>query len=415
MIQTPRYSQDGLRWSRQLWNTVPHWTRQPSVSSIENVCRQQLKIQPKDPCQISFYAVGAFNRLYRVECLAQTFIMRVTLPVYPYHKTHGEVTTLNWLRHKTTIPVPKIIAFDDSRSNEIGFEWILIEFMPGCQARRKWRTMTKEQKVALTERIAEIQAELFRCGSENDKFKNIGTLHWNHGNIDGEASTAPVPGELVCHEFFLDNRLQFDFPRGPFQSSGAWLESIIKVIILEKTAIIEEAKDDDDVEDEQDILIPTQRLLSILPKYFPPAEEGYAEPTVLYHPDLNLRNILVDDEGKITAIVDWECVSALPIWMTLNVPHFLEEDDRLEEPVREDYGDETPSEAAAAADTGDPDRLDNEGKNPLYWEHLMEYEATQLRDVYRTKLKQLWPEWPMRGDYDFRHPGIGNMLISAGP
>lgn len=135
------------------------------------------------------------------------------------------------------------------------------------------------------------------------------------------------------------------------------------------------------------------------------------QPTVLYHHDLNLRNILVDDEGRITAIVDWECVSVLPIWMTSNMPQFLEGDDRSEEPVRHEYADETPSEAeaAAAADKDDPDKLNNEGKNTLHWEHQMEYEATHLRDVYRTKLKRLWPEWPIR-DYDFRVEFYNSLL-----
>lgn len=215
------------------------------------MCHQQLKIPPEDLCQIYFHTSGAFNKLYRVECLTQMCIMRVTLPVYPHHKTHGEMTTLNWLRHSTNIPVPKVIAFDNSRSNEIGFEWILMEFMPGCQARKKWRTMTMEQKVTLTERIAEIQAEMFHCGSENHEFKNIGTLHSNHGNFNSEGTMAPVLGELTCHEFFLDDRLQFDFPRGPFNYSGAWLESIIKVIVLQNMAIVEKAGDDDDTEDEQ--------------------------------------------------------------------------------------------------------------------------------------------------------------------
>ncbi len=76
--------------------------------------------------------------------------MRVTLPVYPHHKMGDEVATLSWLRRNTTVPVPNIVTFDDSNNNEIGFEWILMELMPGSQAYQKWRTMLMEQKVAIT-------------------------------------------------------------------------------------------------------------------------------------------------------------------------------------------------------------------------------------------------------------------------
>lgn len=64
------------------------------------------------------------------------------------------------------------------------------------------------------------------------------------------------------------------------------------------------------------------------------------------------------------------------------------------------YADETPEESAAAARRrNDPDYLDNEGKNELYFIHRMEYEATQLRRVYEARLKELSLEWPLEESY----------------
>lgn len=64
------------------------------------------------------------------------------------------------------------------------------------------------------------------------------------------------------------------------------------------------------------------------------------------------------------------------------------------------YADETPEEAAAVAGKrNDPDDLDSEGKNELYFIHRMEYEATQLRKVYEARLRELWPEWPLEGSH----------------
>ncbi|KAH7132858.1 hypothetical protein EDB81DRAFT_763375 [Dactylonectria macrodidyma] len=45
--------------------------------------------------------------------------------------------------------------------------------------------------------------------------------------------------------------------------------------------------------------------------------------------------------------------------------------------------------AAAEADKrNDLHYLDNEGKNELYWIHKMEYEKTQLRNIYTARLKE---------------------------
>ncbi|KAK3354074.1 hypothetical protein B0T25DRAFT_545940 [Lasiosphaeria hispida] len=103
-------------------------------------------------------------------------IMRVSLPVYPHRKTRAEVATLRWVCENTTIPVPKVFGFHDSNDNEVGFEWILVELMPGTSAHGRWRTMSMEQKVAFANQIATFQAEMLRLGKPEAIFRSIGTL-----------------------------------------------------------------------------------------------------------------------------------------------------------------------------------------------------------------------------------------------
>lgn len=383
-----------MEWEETLFNFIPHWTREPSLEEIERVCRQQLEVPAGSRCTASFYAAGAFNKLYLIVCAHQSLLMRVTLPVSPHYKTRGEVATLRWVREHTDIPVPKVIAFEDSNDNSIGFEWILMELMPGVPAYRRWRTMSLEQKSALTRRVAEFQVQLFRNGLPGSPFKTIGTLDMKNGQEIVETSTIVSPAKLMSHEFFIMNRLKYDVPRGPFGSSHDWLSSQIRLVVLDQESALTKAEDEDDREDAEEILGAAQRLLSLLPKIFPDDQEDEVA-TALYHDDLSLHNILVDENGKITAIVDWECVSAMPLWLTTKMPKFLTGESREEEPIRDIYADETPSESAGAEDKHDPDDLDNEGKNQLYWIHLMEYETTQLRAVYEARLRQLWPDWPL--------------------
>ncbi|KAI9155569.1 Altered inheritance of mitochondria protein 9 [Paramyrothecium foliicola] len=393
-----RPMQDGLRWKQTLFNLVPEWTREPSTGAIESISRQQLKIHSKDPCRVTFHAAGLFNKVYLVHTAGSCFVMRVTLPVYPQHKTRAEVTTLKWVRETTSVPVPKVFGFDDSNDNEIGFEWILMEYMQGTLARKRWRTMSMDQKVALTKQFAMFQFELSGLEKQESAFTSIGTLDVQKSCLqdNSEAMIAmikPAPGRLVSHEFFMGDHLGYDIPRGPFRSSHDWLSTLLAIIKRHQTWILETSEDEDDIEDAEAILPVTQTLLDLLPKAFPTYLTS-PEPTALYHDDLNLNNILVNDQGQVTAVLDWECVSALPLWMLPRVPKFLDGELREDEPRRDSYRDETIEEAAAeAAKRNDPHDLDNEGKTDLYWIHKMEYETTQLRKVYKAKLKELCPEW----------------------
>ncbi|KAM0259448.1 hypothetical protein ACHAQJ_003343 [Trichoderma viride] len=402
----PRPTQDGLGWQQTPFYLEPVWTRDPSTGAIESVSRQQLKTPSEDPCTVTFHAAGLFNKVYLVHTAGRSFIMRVTLPVYPRHKTRAEVVTLRWVRENTSVPVPKVFGFDDSNDNEIGFEWILMEYMQGTSARKRWRTMSMEQKVALTKRFAGFQFELSGLEKQESAFKRIGTL--DSPEIDLQVGskapqTAAAPGRLVSPEFFMGDHLGYDIPRGPFRSSCDWLSAILTIIIQHQTLVLEKSEDEDDIEDAKDILPVAQTLLALLPKIFLPDLTGL-ESSALHHHDLNLNNILVNEQGEVTAVLDWECVSALPLWMLTKMPKFLDDQPREDEPQRHLYADETPEEAAAEADKrNDPHYLDNEGKNELYWIHKMEYETTQLRKVYQARLKELCPEWaeesPLKNDF----------------
>ncbi|KAK0620853.1 phosphotransferase enzyme family-domain-containing protein [Immersiella caudata] len=319
--------------------------------------------------------------------------MRISLPVYPRHKTRAEVATLRWVRENTSIPVPKVFAFDDSNDNLIGFEWILMEHMKGTNADTRWRAMSMEQKVALTERMTKFQAELSRFGRAESLFRGIGTLDLCDESNNVEDTKAAAPGFLVSPEFFIGDHVRYDISRGPFRSAHDWLSTVLKIILQHQTAILKTSEDEDNIEDAENVSAVAQKLLALVPKVFPSTLEE-PEATALYHHDLHLNNILVSEDGEITAVLDWECVSAMPLWMSAKLPKFLEGPAREKEPQRDSYADTDPvaNEPAAAEGGGE---LGGQEKNELYYIHRMEYEATQLRKVYKAKLKQLWPEWPL--------------------
>lgn len=232
--QMTRPDRDGLDWDDTGFDSSPVWAREPALDAVAKVCREKLQVEDSETCKVSFFAEGGFNKLYLAQTSSRKVLMRVSLPVYPHHKTRGEVTTLRFLRRTTDIPIPGVVAFDDTGKNKIGFEYILMELLPGASAYKKWRTLNTFQKVALVQRMAEIQAQLAR-----HTFSTIGTLTIS----DKENSQKEQPGEMVSGFFFWSNHFDYNVPRGPFCSSHDWLVSYIDIIIKDQVIAKEEAED----------------------------------------------------------------------------------------------------------------------------------------------------------------------------
>jgi hypothetical protein len=208
--------------------------------------------------------------------------------------------------------------------------------------------------------------------------------------------------------YFWGSHFDYDIARGPFRSSYDWLSSYLDIIVKDQTAAKEEAEDEEDEEDAAFALALAQRLINLLPKIFPPLQHP-PERSVERHEDLPLNNILVYEQGNITAVIDWECVSAMPVWMTTRMPKFLEGSDREEEPKRQEYADESAKGSDVPGDSED-DELDNEGKDGLYWIHVMEYEQTQLRRLYHASMSQLRPCW----DAEVEDSALKQDFVGAG-
>ncbi|KAK0660064.1 phosphotransferase enzyme family-domain-containing protein [Cercophora samala] len=383
-------TRDGLAWDDNGLGPVARWTRQPDIEAIERVCRRALNLNHNVDCTVRPHANGEFSKLYAVDSIRGKHIIRISLPVDPGNKTLGEVFTLRLVHRMTDIPVPKVVAWDETANNELSFEWLLMEMMPGKLAYYRWRKMTDTQKEILTKRVAEFHTQLLRCGNLGQGFRSIGTLGTGP-NADYNSAVTPSPGPLVDSVFFSGPRSHYPVARGPFNSSHDWLRAYLDLIITEHANALAKAKTDDDKDHAEMVLRLARKLLRMVHKIFPSLVFP-PEHTVLWHDDLSLKNLLVDNTGRITGVIGWECVSTMPRWMACQMPAFLRGASRKQKPSRDSYTNLAPRPSALS--TSDEDHLDNEGKTELYWIHLMEYDQTRLREVYQSRMTQLLgPEW----------------------
>lgn len=221
MSQEQVLNQTGLEWKEVLFGIEPCWTMEPNIADIELITREHLKIQDDAPCHVTSYAQGAFNKLYKIQSRSDSYLMRVTLPVDPHNKTNSEVATISFVRQNTDIPVPRIFAHDDMRVSRIGFEWILMELLPGKSLNSRWRKMSEEDKVMVVKQIAGVQAQLF-----HHRLSGIGNLFDKAADTNLEGSSGdsqdlsqgpqPVLGQIVSMNFFMGDHIFLDVPRGPF-------------------------------------------------------------------------------------------------------------------------------------------------------------------------------------------------------
>lgn len=373
---------DGLEWVHVVGSAdEPRWTKEPALDAVNAVVQSELN--EEQDVEATFHSEGAFNKMYVVDSASERNLMlRVPLPVDPQYKTLSEVATLQFVRLNTSIPVPRPMAFNVRPG--FPFEWMLMERMPGQPLGSAWMTLSWEAKCSLVKKVAEYLAELNKI-----RFSAIGNLYQSSqlpvssGDTPSKVSSNPpgdeyVVGRISSVPFFNSHHFEMDVPRGPFASSREWLASQLLFHADDAERMLTAATHEEDIKFANTLQSIVQRLQKHLETFFPPEEDALEEYT-LHHDDVSSQNLLVDHEGHLTALVDWECVSAVPLYRTVEWPCFLEDGDS----ELEDYPD--PKEFAKVNGSLDGNRI--------YQDRVLEYEQGRLRPIFLEHMKKLSPDW----------------------
>lgn len=349
--------QPGLEWEEDLFSCEPHWTKEPSIDIIKTLVVRHFDLDKEAP-DVSFFAEGAFNKLYAVDCGRGRFIFRATLPVAPGVKTKSEVATLAFVRENTTIPVPQVFAYDADLNNALGFEWILMERIDARPLHEVWHSMSWLKKGLLVMKIADYTAQLFRL-----EMRTIGSLYLTH---DPPGFTL---GETVLPQFFKSTNIHLDIPRGPFASSRAYITARIQ--LTQHWARKLDLTDDDDAEHYADIQAVLSGIQTLLPRLFLAAQdqEQEQEPTTLCNRDISASNMLITPHGDLASIVDWECTAFVPHYQAVAIPAFLK--------------------GPALAAPPEPQTPSTEA----HLEQLEQYEKARLREFFVQEMARVEPGW----------------------
>jgi aminoglycoside phosphotransferase len=322
-------------WKAGLWCATPTWTKAPDLSIIASLSRRYLSTEQ---LTVEFLGEGALNKAYTIttaDCnnINKAYVFRVTLPVEPFYKTSSEVATLAYMRRYTTIPVPRVIAYSATVDNELGFEWILMEKVPGVSLPEIWYAGMDD---AARDEVVKTVARFFSEMREKCRFASIGSLYFRKDLEEKGAEVTMmetgtddfVIGPIVTRFFFVGGRrLLVERDRGPYSHEYDYIHALTEVVVQDIQHLQNSTPPDDDdddqafeydkylAEDAHKVIQATRELQEVLPSIFPRDNPTTTTEFALYHRHLDLSNIIVDPTTyQITGIVDWECVSVCLSW-----------------------------------------------------------------------------------------------------
>ena len=248
----------------------------------------------------------------------------------------SEAQTMQMLKRETQIPVPTVYAFETSLDNELGVPFMLMEKLPGIQAQYVWyndQLPTKQLEKARARMLQGIAAIMVQLNSYT--FDQSGSL-----------------------EFDDDGKFIRIGERKMADGIGAW--DGVEEHLCTETKNIWTAKAPS-TDPKSEYLFTLGRLPNGIPVGAHTLQKGghksllhfidwACEVTkfagkrfVLCHPDLDVQNILVADDGTITGILDWDGAAAVPreigcsMYPIFLIKAILEDEEQIDPVALESY------------------------------------------------------------------------------
>ncbi|KAL4784214.1 hypothetical protein BJX76DRAFT_348012 [Aspergillus varians] len=266
----------------------------------------------------------------------------------PRLTTNSEVATITYLQAKLSLPIPKILDWNDNRSNAVGAEYIIQEHVAGVQLHQMWPRMSGEQHMLCTKMLSMALEKLASLD-----FPSYGSLYFSDGPLESHMKVPFEQGFCVgphCSPVFWNrDPVELELYGGPSPNCGPWKNLTSYCQGLIQTGISRLPKDaaSHEVLPHQGSIQEHIRLLKVIQEVLQRLVEDEriqsAAAPALLHLDFHKRNIyvLAEDPTVITGIIDWQSASIEPAFIYANeTPDFASLPERPDEDAFENGHDE---------------------------------------------------------------------------
>ncbi|KAJ7778650.1 kinase-like domain-containing protein [Mycena maculata] len=237
--------------------------------------------------------LGSFNVVYFLE-FADGVRWVARIPISPWSEALRKRMSLDrialdFVGTKTTIPVPRILDSSTTEDNPLGRPYTLTTFLPGTQLAKLWfdpSWFNDQRRTTVFTSLAGLMSQL-----SSHEFPSIGQL-----DIDSMTHAHFVGPFYPSFDAISEGETSPEPIYGPYQSTHVYLQSMIALQLNKETRTT-------DIADLQ--------LLRTFAGMLPDAALDGA-PFFLSHPDFNYQNILVDADGDVTGLIDWDGATVGP-------------------------------------------------------------------------------------------------------
>ena len=235
-----------------------------------------------------------------------------------------EVQLIEYIRNNTTAPVPQVIDFSLSHENVLGYPYILMTKLPGQSATSIWfdqpydpynaqeayrtadvpSTATEKKRITFLRSVAHHMTSIQQLS-----FSEIGMP------IISDTKHPPAIGPRY---YWKSDGSDEAIERPTAQTTK---EYALRTMVSKLKQTVP-----DDIDEAFHKASGNRRILGMVFSNLVGCA-GTSETFTIHHDDLDLQNILVDQEGNVTGIIDWDKSYAAPRCIgAAAVPVFLRND-----------------------------------------------------------------------------------------
>ncbi|KAI9814958.1 MAG: hypothetical protein M1832_005597 [Thelocarpon impressellum] len=229
-----------------------------------------------------------------------------TLPrlAYPVEKLRAEIATMKYLAERTTIPVPRVLAYGFGGDYPTGVPFVAMEYIEGDSLLDRLSGLDDEGRTYLYAQLADMFVQL-----REQEFPPIGAL-----TLDDEGAWRFARNRPLSIDFSnaqVDGQCPADFmpPDQTFESTSEYCGSLMTLEVLNYLRQRDRAGDEENARNQ---LVAIHQFRDALSGWIRPEYNG--GPFVLTHGDFLPGNIMVEhDSLRIVAVIDWEYSHTAPL------------------------------------------------------------------------------------------------------
>ena len=233
----------------------------------------------------------------------------------------SEALTMKMIKQTTDVPIPKVHHFDTSYKNDIGCPYLLMDFLKGKPLWEGWfeegcsRTTREQFRARSLQTIAAAMVQLSQFTLDRG-----GSLRFDCNGRPVDVAAARVPDWLAEQDIMQGLRAVGDgllyCEKGPISDPASAF-----LFMLSRRGVKNE---------DGSYVRGVQEIVRLFTEWTLEKTENVPDSSrrfVLAHPDFAVQNFLVEDDGTLCGIIDWDGVAAVPLSVgCLKYPDWLMSD-----------------------------------------------------------------------------------------